>query len=128
MTDETGTWMKYLDEETIGLLEDLLVEGWDEWAFCAQIGDALFFAPDDATTGEVQSFNAQAAKVCARCPVQAECLASSLMTLNGTPLGVWAGLSELQRWNLRKGGLPEIRKKVEQLLEAADQLARRTAA
>jgi hypothetical protein len=50
------------------------------------------------------------------------------MTLNGTPLGVWAGLSELQRWNLRKGGLPEIRKKVEQLLEAADQLARRTAA
>lgn len=63
--------------------------GWRARALCAdpQFDPELWFP---------ESGSARAAKrICAACPVRAECLAFSL-TL-GVPVGVWGGLSEKQR-------------------------------
>lgn len=74
---------------------------WRDDALCAgQDGETWF--PVVHTKGWQEKLE-QAKKVCARCPVTAECLAYALKT--GQKAGVWGGLSEAERQELRP--LPE---------------------
>lgn len=65
---------------------------WTDQALCAQVDPEIFFPP----RGDM-AFPAK--RVCARCPVKAECLAEALAT--DDRYGVRGGLSERQRRGLR---------------------------
>ena len=73
---------------------------WAEDALCAQTDPELFF-PDKGGTC------APARRVCARCPVRAECLQDALDT--GERFGIRGGLSERQRRKLAKRPVPAAR-------------------
>lgn len=59
---------------------------------------AVFFQPDFARGSAKRAQEAQAKAVCARCPVQHQCL-DWAVTVN-EPFGVWGGLSPEQRREL----------------------------
>lgn len=63
---------------------------WQDDALCAEIGLELFF-PEKGESWHMR----HAKKVCADCPVRAECLQYALD--NHERFGVWGGLSERQR-------------------------------
>lgn len=65
---------------------------WRDSALCREIGSEIFFPePSDWWS------NAQAKKVCAQCPVQAECLSAGMTE----EYGIWGGLSSTERRRLR---------------------------
>ena len=67
---------------------------WRDEAACAEHDGALWFP-------ERGGFTAEAKRICATCPVQAECL--EYAETNIIKFGVWGGLSERQRRMRRKG-------------------------
>jgi len=67
-------------------------DDWRAQAACAQLDPALFF-PDG---GEAETW--QAKRVCAACPVRAECLRFALA--GPEPYGIWGGLTEGERREL----------------------------
>lgn len=69
----------------------VLPGAWVEEALCAQTDPEEFFPPKGRSPREAK-------KVCAACPVAAECLAYALD--NGERHGVWGGLSERERRSL----------------------------
>jgi WhiB family redox-sensing transcriptional regulator len=72
--------------------EDL---GWQDRALCAQTDPELFFPePGHRTSG--------AKKVCARCEVRTECAEYALSNPDLTPSGVWGGLDERDRADIRR--------------------------
>ena len=73
---------------------------WRDQALCAQTDPELFF-PDKGGT------SAPAKRVCARCPVRAECLQDALDT--GERFGIRGGLSERERRKLAKPPVPAAR-------------------
>lgn len=66
---------------------------WQEEALCAQTDPEAFFPERGASPR-------QAKKVCAQCPVQAECLDFALE--HNETFGVWGGLTEKERRRLRR--------------------------
>lgn len=68
---------------------------WRDHALCAQVGADVFFP----SKGDEHRHSAQAKAVCARCPVQADCLFEALA--NREEHGVWGGTSPRQRRALR---------------------------
>ena len=66
---------------------------WYHLAACQDEDPEMFF-PIGAT-GPAQRQLMNAKRVCARCPVQSECLRLALMT--GIEHGVWGGMSEDER-------------------------------
>jgi WhiB family redox-sensing transcriptional regulator len=68
---------------------------WMDLALCAQTDPEAFFAEK----GEWQK-TADAKRICAACPVRAQCLEFALT--NKEQYGVWGGLSERERRKLRK--------------------------
>ena len=69
--------------------------GWVERAACAETDGAAFF-PNEQNIAAYTT----AKKVCARCPVTAECLAWALET--NSREGLWGGLSPLERERLKR--------------------------
>jgi WhiB family transcriptional regulator, redox-sensing transcriptional regulator len=70
--------------------------GWREHAACARPGiDPDLFFPEPGQRGKV----ARAKRICARCPVQAPCLADALTTRDG--YGIRAGTTAREREQLR---------------------------
>lgn len=67
-------------------------EPWQAQALCAQTDPEAFFPDKGGSTRAAKA-------VCARCPVRAECLAFALE--NDERFGVWGGLSERERRQLR---------------------------
>lgn len=68
-------------------------EAWRFRASCLGLNPAMFFPP--AHRGKFRSMRPQAAaakRVCAQCPVQAECLEAGV----DAP-GIWGGLEEIER-------------------------------
>ncbi len=63
-------------------------EDWTEQALCAQVDPEAFFPEKGGTTNPAK-------RICARCPVLANCLAYALE--NKIHFGVWGGLSERER-------------------------------
>lgn len=61
---------------------------WQDWGMCSQTSPDAFFPDKGQPT-------AAAKRVCATCPVQAECLEYALA--NNERYGVWGGLSERER-------------------------------
>lgn len=76
-------------------------DAWMQEAACKDTVGDLFF-PVVHTKGWQEQME-RAKQVCARCPVRPECLAYALDT--GQKAGVWGGLSEAERQELRE--LPE---------------------
>jgi WhiB family redox-sensing transcriptional regulator len=64
---------------------------WQAEAACRGMGTALFFRDRGESTDEAKA-------VCARCPVQIECLSYSL---DGDDRGIWSGTSERGRRAMR---------------------------
>ena len=68
-------------------------ERWQDRALCAQTDPEIFFPEKGGSTREAK-------KICARCPVRAECLEYALK--NDERFGIWGGLSERERRRLRR--------------------------
>jgi len=62
---------------------------WEQEALCAQVDSELFF-PEKGKSGY------QAKRICAQCPVTAQCLEFAL-SYPFTVAGVWGGTTESQR-------------------------------
>lgn len=67
-------------------------ENWREQALCAQADPEAWFPEKGHSTKDAK-------RVCARCPVKAECLEDALA--RDEPFGVRGGLSERQRRRLK---------------------------
>jgi WhiB family redox-sensing transcriptional regulator len=71
---------------------------WRDQAACREVDPELFFPIGHGPAAQAQIVDAKA--VCARCPVVQECLAWALET--GQDAGVWGGLTEEERRELRR--------------------------
>jgi WhiB family redox-sensing transcriptional regulator len=80
-------------------LDDLLAiaeeQTWMRWASCAE-SDPDLWHPENNNAAQAK----QAAAICRRCPVRAECLAYALE--HGEEHGVWGGMSVRERERLRR--------------------------
>lgn len=78
-----------------------LDDGWRDHAACTDSDPGLFFPdPGDPVA------NLDAARVCAGCEVRDDCLRYALN--RRIEHGVWGGLSEQQRANLRRRGATQL--------------------
>lgn len=68
-------------------------EPWMDDALCTQVDPEAFFPPKGGS-------NRDAKKLCAECPVRAECLAYALE--NDERFGIWGGLSPRDRRRLQR--------------------------
>ncbi len=73
--------------------EDDGVLGWQEQALCAQTDPEAFFPEKGGSTREAK-------RVCQNCEVRSECLDYALS--NDERFGIWGGLSERERRQLKK--------------------------
>jgi WhiB family redox-sensing transcriptional regulator len=82
-------------EQELADLTDLFQSAgdWQEQALCAQVDMDLFFPEKGGSTREAKS-------VCLGCDVKDECLEYAMD--HGIRFGIWGGLSEKERRNLRK--------------------------
>lgn len=81
------------------------VEDWRAIAECRDSSPALFFLEKGEVIGD-------AVGICLACPVRAECLSYALNT--SQMVGIWGGLSDKQRRNIRNGRpfiIPQVRAK-----------------
>lgn len=72
---------------------------WMRRAACADTDPELFFPVSNEGPGATQ--RAEAKRVCAGCPVRAECLEYALESKQRS--GVWGGLDERERATLHRG-------------------------
>lgn len=66
---------------------------WHELALCAQTDPEAFFPEKGGSTREAK-------RVCASCPVAAQCLEYALE--NDERFGIWGGMSERERRRLKR--------------------------
>lgn len=82
---------------------------WRDASACRR-EDPDLFAPD-GTTGKWVGVIAQAKAICNRCPVRPTCLQWALDTRQES--GIWGGLTEDERWNLRRREARNARRPVQ---------------
>jgi WhiB family redox-sensing transcriptional regulator len=75
---------------------------WQERAACADRDTRLFFHPEGERGPTFEAREEAAKRVCRRCPVADACRAYALAVRE--PYGVWGGLSESERDDLRRRG------------------------
>ncbi|MFC6600295.1 WhiB family transcriptional regulator [Kitasatospora paranensis] len=68
---------------------------WQLRAACRAADDQLFFHPSGERGQAHDNREAAAKRICARCPVRAQCLEHALAVRE--PYGVWGGLGEDER-------------------------------
>ena len=73
-------------------------DGWWTRAACASADPELFFPISEWGPGLRQAARAKA--ICARCPIQRECLRYALAV--GSIQGVWGGMTEEERRRLQR--------------------------
>lgn len=73
---------------------------WRDQAACAGMGPARFYPPgaDGHTGGDTAAVYAHARRICARCPVTAECAAAGLHELHG----MWGAQTPRERQRARR--------------------------
>ena len=74
-----------------------LIDNW-EWQYqgsCQNMDTELFFHPEGERGPSRKRRAQQAKRVCARCPVQAQCREHSISVRE--PFGIWGGLTEEER-------------------------------
>lgn len=71
---------------------------WMRQAACAEMDTDLFFPKRGGVTAPIK-------RICAKCPVRAQCLAYAMS--NGERHGIWGGFSESERRKIRsqRGGI-----------------------
>ncbi|HEX6359533.1 WhiB family transcriptional regulator [Actinophytocola sp.] len=79
---------------------------WRHKAACKDEDPELFFPVGTSGPAEFQA--AQAKAVCHRCTVAADCLTWALRT--GQDAGVWGGMSEEERRELKRRNTTRVRK------------------
>jgi WhiB family redox-sensing transcriptional regulator len=79
---------------------------WQDHAACLPLDPELFFPI--GTTGAAVPQIEQAKRICAQCPVMAECLEFALSSRQD--YGVWGGLTEDERRSLRRSRQRRARK------------------
>jgi WhiB family redox-sensing transcriptional regulator len=70
------------------ILTEVREMSWADWAICGETDPEAFFVEKGGSTRPAK-------RVCAGCPVTAECLAYALE--RGEEFGVWGGLSARER-------------------------------
>jgi WhiB family transcriptional regulator, redox-sensing transcriptional regulator len=83
---------------------------WQLLGACRAEDSELFFGSDDESRRAIRRREAAAKAVCRRCPVLRECREHVLLTRQSH--GVWGGLSESDREDLRSTGLRRGRRRV----------------
>ncbi|MGI5479707.1 WhiB family transcriptional regulator [Streptomyces lavendofoliae] len=68
---------------------------WQDTALCAQTGPDFFFPDPGSSTREAK-------RLCAACDIREACLEYAL--IHDERFGVWGGLSEKERYALRRRG------------------------
>lgn len=76
-------------------LQPVTAELWMDEALCTQADPDMFFPEGQGASA------AEAKRLCALCPVKAECLEFALA--HHEAWGVWGGLTDKQRRGLRRG-------------------------
>jgi WhiB family redox-sensing transcriptional regulator len=81
--------------------DELAALGWQKFGSCRKADASLFFAPDISgePAGKRLRRLVAAKRVCAGCPVRETCRGYALD--NGEEFGVWGGLSEVERKQIR---------------------------
>lgn len=74
--------------------------GWQDFAACRYGPLDLFFGPDGEQQHVKPAREAEAKRICARCPVRTACLDDALV--NGTRFGVFGGTGEDERKTMRE--------------------------
>jgi len=87
-----GSSNYFHESSTFRTGRDEVVLQWQDDAMCAQVGTEMFFPEKGGSTREAK-------KICAACPVVAECLAYAIEIEVGP--GIWGGLSQRERNKLR---------------------------
>ncbi|OHU66188.1 WhiB family transcriptional regulator [Mycobacteroides chelonae] len=77
----------------VELMDSAFTSDWESAALCAQTDPEAFFPEQGGSTKEAK-------RVCQGCEVTAECLKYALK--NDERFGVWGGLSERERRQLKK--------------------------
>ena len=77
--------------------------GWQNAAACRYGPLDLFFGPEGEQQHEKPAREAEAKKICARCPVRAACLDEAVA--NGIRFGVFGGTGEDERQAIRRNYL-----------------------
>lgn len=72
---------------------------WQRFAACRGTGHAVFFGAEGEQPSSRDQREREAKQVCARCPVQAQCLEHALTVAE--PYGVWGGLTTSERRSYR---------------------------
>jgi WhiB family transcriptional regulator, redox-sensing transcriptional regulator len=72
---------------------------WHDFALCAEADPECWFPEKGGSTREAK-------KICARCPVRAQCLEYALG--NDLRFGIWGGLSEQERRRLQRETVPRL--------------------
>lgn len=85
--------MSALTRELARLTPQIMAPDWSA-ARCSQADPEAWFPPPRSNAGTA------AKQVCARCPIQPECLAWAVAT--GQTHGIWGGKSERERRPLRR--------------------------
>ncbi|MEU9702644.1 WhiB family transcriptional regulator [Streptomyces sp. NPDC047981] len=75
------------------------MNSWRAAAACQEVDPDLFFPIGVGSPALAQAEEAK--EVCRRCPVRQQCLRSA-MTQTQQPAGVWGGLTEAERRDLRR--------------------------
>ena len=74
---------------------------WAADAACASVGPVDFWFPDKGAGTNADTLKAK--DICGRCPVRAACLAYAM---RNNETGIWGGLTETERRDLRRGLSP----------------------
>ncbi|WP_370366306.1 WhiB family transcriptional regulator [Catenulispora sp. GP43] len=90
----TVTPLRVLDEDPTRRLE------WQEQAACRDYDSRLFFEPDHERPHARIRREQEAKKICAACPVQAECL--RFAESGSGEFGVWGGTTQRERVSARR--------------------------
>lgn len=80
----------------------MIIEHWTDLAACRGVDPELFYPV--STTGPALAQVEEAKRVCAGCPVTADCLSWALRA--GEPIGIWGGTTPEERRYLRLKPLP----------------------
>lgn len=83
---------QFLKWGVVAVALEMAGEDWEESALCLQTDPEVFFPLASQST-------VKAKRICAQCPVRAQCLDSAMS--RDERFGVWGGLSERQRRDLR---------------------------
>ena len=95
MNEALVQWLMAPEAEGVPItLEDFLQRPeWHQWAACRGMGHGAFIRGEKADYGPTR-------ELCDGCPVRQECLDAALD--DSDLCGMWGGMTERERWEMRR--------------------------